>query len=237
MIDLLDGNVVHAQRGQRSLYRPIQSALSAGSSPRDIVQALLELYPFTKLYIADLDAIQGQGDNSAIIRQMKSLYPHLDIWLDAGFRHPHEMAFWHAEGIACVLGSESLQGLDHYLQLKAKGLEQTILSLDFTTVGYVGPVELLESPALWPDKVITMTLPQVGSNLGPDFGSHHEVLHATRSSGTSASRIYAAGGVRGLDDLMQLRAMGIAGVLVASALHNGTLAAHDIAAVEEKNFQ
>ena len=36
-------------------------------------------------------------------------------------------------------------------------------------------------------------------------------------------RLYAAGGVRGADDLRELRALGCAGVLVASALHDGRL--------------
>ena len=41
-------------------------------------------------------------------------------------------------------------------------------------------------------------------------------------------RIYAAGGVRDRADIVALRAAGAAGVLVATALHAGTLKAGDL---------
>jgi phosphoribosylformimino-5-aminoimidazole carboxamide ribotide isomerase len=44
-----------------------------------------------------------------------------------------------------------------------------------------------------------------------------------------ARRLYAAGGVRGRHDLQVLRDAGIAGVLVASALHDGRLTSADLA--------
>jgi uncharacterized protein related to proFAR isomerase len=37
-----------------------------------------------------------------------------------------------------------------------------------------------------------------------------------------------AGGVRNVEDLLQLKQLGVAGVLVASALHNGTIKNTDI---------
>ena len=44
-----------------------------------------------------------------------------------------------------------------------------------------------------------------------------------------ARRLYAAGGVRGLADLTGLAQVGAAGALVATALHDGSLSAADIA--------
>jgi len=44
-------------------------------------------------------------------------------------------------------------------------------------------------------------------------------------------RIYAAGGVRNSDDLVALKRAGIAGALVASALHDGTLTAAEMSGV------
>jgi phosphoribosylformimino-5-aminoimidazole carboxamide ribotide isomerase len=40
--------------------------------------------------------------------------------------------------------------------------------------------------------------------------------------------VYAAGGVRDTRDLQALRDIGAAGVLVASALHNGRIAMQDL---------
>jgi len=228
VIDLLNGNVVHAQRGQRSDYLPIKSSLCAGNNPLDIVQALLELYPFTQLYIADLNAIQHQGDNAAIIRQIRSLYPQMNIWLDAGFTHTEEMAAWHTAGISCVLGSESMENLDHYLDLRTNSLGQIILSLDFNADGYIGPDGLLASPEVWPDKVIVMSLPHVGSELGPDLHKLEMALDAVGRVKKSVTKVYAAGGIRNSIDMASLKEIGVAGVLVATALHNGSITSADV---------
>ena len=63
-----------------------------------------------------------------------------------------------------------------------------------------------------------MTLARVGSGEGPDLArlrpDHGE---------NPGHRLYAAGGVRDLDDLKGLSDAGAAGVLVASALHDGRI--------------
>ncbi len=63
-----------------------------------------------------------------------------------------------------------------------------------------------------------MTLARVGAADGPDL----DALRAIQAK-APAARVHAAGGVRGPDDLHALRRAGIAGALVASALHDGTL--------------
>ena len=72
VIDLMHGQVVHARMGQRQHYQPIQSLLCSSSAPIDVVSALLELYPFERMYIADLDAITGQGDHLATILHIQT---------------------------------------------------------------------------------------------------------------------------------------------------------------------
>jgi phosphoribosylformimino-5-aminoimidazole carboxamide ribotide isomerase len=64
VVDLLNGEVVHARKGQRSHYLPLQSSLCQGTQPETVVGALLDLYPFRTLYIADLDAIQRRGSHA-----------------------------------------------------------------------------------------------------------------------------------------------------------------------------
>ena len=84
VIDLLNGAVVHAQQGQRHTYQPIKSLLTHSSKPLDIVAALLNVYPFSQLYIADLNAIQQSGDNFNVIRTIAQKFPQLKLWIDAG---------------------------------------------------------------------------------------------------------------------------------------------------------
>ncbi|HEX5538187.1 MAG TPA: HisA/HisF-related TIM barrel protein, partial [Methylophilaceae bacterium] len=124
--------------------------------------------------------------------------------------------------VDCIIASESLRSLDDYLALCERCAGSGILSLDFTEHGYRGPAALLENPALWPASIIAMTLAKVGSNAGPDQHKLAQIM------GTSNRQIYAAGGVRDIDDLRMLKHMGIHGALVASALHAGNLTGAEI---------
>jgi phosphoribosylformimino-5-aminoimidazole carboxamide ribotide isomerase len=60
--------------------------------------------------------------------------------------------------------------------------------------------------------------------MGPDW----ERLKAIRNAGRGR-HVYAAGGVRDADDLVALADRGIAGALVASCLHNGSITGAQIA--------
>ena len=70
-----------------------------------------------------------------------------------------------------------------------------------------------------------MTLAAIGGSGGPDLGRLRQVLALAGSR-----RVYAAGGVRNRDDLLAIRELGCAGVLVASALHDGRIGTCDLAA-------
>jgi phosphoribosylformimino-5-aminoimidazole carboxamide ribotide isomerase len=226
VIDLLDGRVVHARRGERQHYQPIQSSLCNSSEPLDVLQALLELYPFDQLYIADLNGIQKRGNHYDVIISIRNLHPDLELWLDCGFSDIADLEDWQDSGVNFVIGSESLNNMESYtaLQLACKG--NHILSLDFTASGYQGPVELLQDPVHWPDKVIAMTLSQVGSNLGPDKDKLANIIQQS-----SGSKIYAAGGIRGMADLLRLKNMHVSGALIATALHSGALTGTEIASL------
>lgn len=229
VIDLLDGRVVHARRGERQHYQPIQSSLCNSSEPLDVLQALLELYPFDQLYIADLNGIQKRGNHYDIIMSIRNLYPDLKLWLDCGFSDVDDLENWRDSGVNFVIGSESLHNIASYTALKLACLKLTckqnhILSLDFTTSGYQGPLELLQEPAHWPSQVIAMILSQVGSNLGPGEESLASIMQQSNSS-----KIYAAGGIRGMADLLRLENMHVSGALVATALHTGALTGAEIA--------
>ena len=63
-----------------------------------------------------------------------------------------------------------------------------------------------------------MSLSKVGSQSGPDL---EKLKHLKQMS--PHTKIYAAGGVRGLGDIDTLKSLNIDGVLIASAIHNGNL--------------
>lgn len=215
VIDLKSGQVVHAKQGQRAHYQPITSRLSPSSNAHDIVAGLLALYPFQTFYIADIDAIQGNGSHAEMINALCRKYPHITWWLDSGnVQHNGLVANIHA-----VIGTESLQTLAQYQFIKTPH----VLSLDNLNGQNLGCVELHADCALWPSQVIAMSLSSVGSGYGPDFTR----LQQMHTQAPQAS-LYAAGGVRNAQDLHDLRHLGIAGALVATAFHDGRLNAKDL---------
>jgi phosphoribosylformimino-5-aminoimidazole carboxamide ribotide isomerase len=226
VLDLMAGEVVRAARGERALYRPIRSALAPDSAPVAVVEALLGLHPFDTFYVADLDRIQRRGDNAAVLRQLRRRFPGLSFWVDAGFAAAGEVRGWLAEGLGRpVLGSETLAEAE---VLSAFAPDAVVLSLDFRGEAYVGPESVRTRPELWPDRVIAMTLARVGSGEGPDWQRLAGIL---RQAG--GRQVYAAGGLRDAEDLDRLGREGAAGVLAATALHDGRLTAADLARAQQ----
>jgi phosphoribosylformimino-5-aminoimidazole carboxamide ribotide isomerase len=227
VIDLMGGVVVHAQAGQRDAYRPIaRSAVAASADPTAVIEGLLELFPFRTLYIADLDAIRKRGDHKALIRTLKDRFPGLCLWVDAGFAGECACRRFLGAGLGdLVLGSESQADLRLLEALRDEpGL---VLSLDFMGERALGPPALHDTPSLWPERIVVMTLARVGVGAGPDIERLETIM--ARAPGR---RVYAAGGVRGAEDLARLRAIGCAGVLLASALHDGRLGRAELASAQ-----
>jgi phosphoribosylformimino-5-aminoimidazole carboxamide ribotide isomerase len=227
VIDLKGGRVVHARQGARHLYAPIVSPLAAGSAPRDIVAALLALAPFATLYVADLDAIAGEGDNAPAIRDVRAAFPDLALWVDAGENCAAALAARHAadSGIP-VVGSETLADAQ---ALAGMAGQDFVLSLDHDAQGPRGPQAVHATPALWPRRVIAMTLAKVGSGAGPDLARLADIRARGGDPRGEDFALFAAGGVRHAGDLDTLAAMGVEGALVATALHDGRLSGEDLA--------
>jgi len=229
VIDMRGGLVVRARMGRRDEYRPIQTNLAPTSDPVDVVRGLCSIYPFPVLYVADLDAIEGRGDNRAALERLKAAFPDLTLWVDSGVAKVAEAERWLAANAGhLVLGSESQTDL-MLLQRLARE-PRVVLSLDFRGTEFQGPRELFAEPTCWPGKVIAMTLAKVGSGAGPDM----DVLAAVRKAGATRA-VYSAGGVRDAADLTRLARAGIAGALVASCLHDGRLTGREIAKIYAAN--
>jgi phosphoribosylformimino-5-aminoimidazole carboxamide ribotide isomerase len=225
VLDLKGGVVVRARMGQRHLYAPITTPLAATSDPLDVARGLLAVHSFATLYVADLDAIEGRGDNSAALRRLKRGCPGVSLWVDNGIAAASAAAHWLDEGLgSLVLGSETQA--DAALVRSLAGDDRVILSLDFRGPEFQGPIAILDEPSAWPARVIAMTLARVGSGAGPDLDRLSEVSRIA-----ARRRIYAAGGVRDAADLATLARAGIAGALVATALHDGRLRRADLDAL------
>lgn len=217
VLDIKNGVVVRGVMGDRAAYRPIETPLSASAQPLDVARGLLSLAPFTALYIADLDAIEGRPANVATVAALAAEFPGVELWLDAGLHTAGEVAAHLADpAVAVVLGSETIDCAETVRSFCDE--PRAILSLDYRGSAFVGPQGLERAAELWPARVIAMTLAKVGSGAGPDLGR----LAAVKAM-AGKRQVFAAGGVRHAADLDDLQAAGIAGALVASALHDGRL--------------
>ncbi|MBO0903492.1 HisA/HisF-related TIM barrel protein [Jiella sonneratiae] len=241
VLDVKGGSVVRGVMGDRANYRPIETPLSNTAEPLAVARGLLSLHSFGALYVADLDAIEGvvvegvleegagrrrRGEpDEALMADLVAAHPGIALWLDAGVASFDEaMAIDALPGVLCVVGSESVDGPATVGRLSEA--TDFALSLDFRGEAFLGPREILDDAGLWPDRLIVMTLAKVGSGAGPDF----DRLEAIRARAGDRD-VFAAGGVRGPEDLRRLAAMGISGALVASALHDGRIAAADLSAL------
>lgn len=242
VIDVRMGRAVRAVAGDRASYRPLETPVSASADPLAVAAGYCALFPFTTLYVADLDGIEGRGADRALQAQLTASWGGTSVWIDDGApasntppprgevlgvggrfamdvtRVPQTAGS--ADG-SChrITGSESLTNWP-----RAPFDPGAILSLDFRGEEFVGPSSLLEQASHWPQRLIVMTLARVGTDGGPDFARVSDIV---RRAGTGR-KVYAAGGVRDTADLRLLRDLGAAGALVASALHAGKIKTGDL---------
>ena len=232
VIDLKNGQVVHAKLGQRDNYQPIQSVLSNKSDVFSVVEGLLKLYPFCKIYIADIDAITNTGSHFDAIELLSGLYPQITWWVDAGVSKINARLLYAPQAnIRAVFGSENIHTLQNYRALSYAYESRHILSLDKLDELALGAVEMHNTGLYWPDDVICMTLNNVGSQQGPDMARLQNLQQLNKARKKPAN-IYAAGGVQNMNDLLQLESLGISGALIATALHNGSIGVEDLSKLQ-----
>ena len=240
VIDLMQGQVVRAMRGNRQGYRPIESRLCASSDPVTVAKILGQYCAARQLYVADIDALLGQPAQVAVLRALLRSLPALELWLDAGFANAAAAEALlaglgaAAQRVVPVFASESLASRGDLQRCFAGDATReagtdsnpddtrrpaAVLSLDRRDGERLDAAGCWDAPALWPRRVIVMTLERVGSDAGPDL----DTLAAVRLK-SPGSFIVGAGGIRNHDDLARAQAAGAGAWLVASALHDGRLA-------------
>ena len=217
VIDLKNGVVVHARQGMREQYQPINTTLCQSSDIYQVIEAFLGIYNFDTIYIADLNAITGQGDHENLISGVLAYFPHILFWIDKG----NQCYKKYPANYLPVLGSECYS--DETLSELDAFNKRFILSLDYSAFEALGSKNLFSNQDLWPDTIIIMALNRVGSNRGPDLdklnGFCRQYPH---------KHFVAAGGIRNAADLQALKQIGIQQALVASALHSGAIGRDDI---------
>jgi phosphoribosylformimino-5-aminoimidazole carboxamide ribotide isomerase len=231
VIDLLGGQVVHAVKGERQHYLPVKSVLCSTPDPIAIARAFRDRLGLNEIYIADLDALQSAGNSThretiAILAQKE----HINILLDAGVSDIESARAWLDLGIhKIIIGSETMNAWDALKDIPAAiSPDRLIFSLDlragkilsrYPALAAMAPMEALRNlhSAGWPE-IILLDLNRVGSESGID----HPFLAGARTAFPDLS-LLIGGGISSTEELAGLKARGIAGVLLATALHRGTI--------------
>lgn len=237
VIDILCSRVVHAVAGERHLYRPIKSTLVDKDDPLEVARAFKERLRRDTLYVADLDAIMGSGNNIEVVKRVRQTL-NLKVMIDAGVSSFNEAEKIIKQGFDyVVLGTETLQELNELKEIVGSAFgERVIASLDIKlqkTVSKCGrlkglnPVEAAKTlHQLGVERLIVLELDKVGTLQGPNLELLREVCK------TPFEEVLVGGGVRGKEDLVKLATLNVKGVLVATALHNGSLKLEDLLEVE-----
>ena len=227
VIDLKNGVVVHARQGNREHYQPIHTDLCKSPDIFQVIEAFLGVYEFDTFYIADLDAITGQGNHDHLITEVITRFSQITFWIDKGYqRHDEKVQF--PSNTLPVLGSESYRN-ETVSEIKAYK-NNFILSLDYSSSDALGATSLFSDSTFWPENIIIMTLGRVGSNHGPDLDKLTEFRRQYPNK-----NFIAAGGIRNKQDCELLSKAGILQALVASALHSGTIKRQDIMEFQAKH--
>ena len=229
VIDLIGGVVVRAVAGRRESYRPIVSPLCEGSAPLEVAESLLAL-GVRELYVADLDAIAGSDPAWAVLESLVRL--NVPLWVDAGVRELSCAARLAAlEVPSIVVGLESVPDPATLQQLGDHFGDRVVFSLDLREGRPLGgwsspdPFDIAaQAIRHGVRRVLVLDLARVGVHSGPGTAD----LCARLVAAYPGVEISAGGGIRGRADLEQLRSLGVAAVLVASALHDGHLRREDI---------
>jgi phosphoribosylformimino-5-aminoimidazole carboxamide ribotide isomerase len=233
VIDLKDGTAVHAVRGERERYRPVSGVIGGDDGDALALARGFRALGLDELYVADLDAITGRGDNAALLA---ALAAEARLMVDAGVSEPgRARALLDLGAQRVIVGTETLPGtaaLDDLLAALPAGA--MVLSVDLRDGRLLSPdADLAGLPALDAlsrlprvGEVIVLDLARVGSGAGPDI----ELVAAIHDAFPDRE-LLAGGGVRDTDDLGALDAAGAAGALVATALHRGVIGARELAAL------
>ena len=232
VIDILNGKVVHAVKGKRSEYQPLQSVLCESVEPLEVAKTFKTL-GFSELYVADLDAIIDCSMNFQVLKRIAD-ETGLKLMVDAGVTAMERaQSLLENEVSKLVIGTETLQNKSFVGEAaRVFGSNRVILSLDLkgdkilVKPGFDGsadPIFLLRDfKEMGVSQIIVLDLTRVGSGEGVNVDFLQKVLKSLRMD------VYVGGGVRNMADLIELKSLGVSGVLVATALHSGKISVEEL---------
>ncbi|MCX9085225.1 MAG: HisA/HisF-related TIM barrel protein [Candidatus Methanoperedens sp.] len=219
VMDLLNGSVVHAVKGERSKYKQIQDSMICDSS--DPFEVLSSVKPH-ELYIADLDHIQNIGNNFGIIKKISG---QTRTMVDIGVKNMDDVQKCAEISDTVIIGTETASldviedaaiqfrgRINVSIDMKNGSVLTKDMNMELRTEDFIKRLNEIEI-----NEIILLDLGKVGTVAGIDEIFLDDVADL------STHKIIVGGGIKNLDDIDKLRRLGINGALAATALHNGNI--------------
>ncbi|WP_456477729.1 HisA/HisF family protein [Geoglobus ahangari] len=208
-MDIKGGRVVAGKAGRRDEYEEVHrsSRIASTSVPAKLVE---EIGP-RNVYIADLDRIEGKGDNSKEIEEVCRAVEEAIV--DGGFRELGEVE---NAGYIPVFGTETfdLRKLEDGEYIVSIDIRERLLDRSGMFESVEDVVEYLNSFRI--RAILVLPIHQVGT-MSFDFGVVERVL------GLTSHDVLTGGGMRSIEDLERAKEMGLSGAIISTALHLGNI--------------
>ena len=191
------------------------------------------------LHLVDLDgAKQGRPVNGSTIRAILQAVS-VPCQLGGGIRtdaHVEEILSWGITRV--ILGTQALQNPSWARQLCQRFPQQIVIGIDakqgqVATEGWLqtssrSALDFAKECEQWDVAAIVYTdISRDGMLKGPNLSAFEALLQ------TISAPVIASGGVTTLEDVRQLRELGVAGCIVGRALYEGRLALSDAIQIAE----
>lgn len=235
VLDLLNGHAVHAVAGERANYGPVDSRLGHGADPIHLAARMCTTVGSRSLYVADLGAIMSGRRHDELIETLIDNSEGIvrRLYWDAGLRipsdrerlptHPNFVPIWGSETVNPVeLASDPSLGPSAF----SVDLSGGVILGDWRAWGASDDRDAVGLAAIGArltncETLIVLDLKRVGVPVGP---VDVDLLRAIRATVPAGVRLGVGGGVRP-NDLARLEMAGVDLVLLATAIHDGSLTA------------
>lgn len=219
VLDLKGGKAVSGQSGKRDTYQELKTIFHETSDPEKIARTLKE-GGANRIYIADLDSIDGKGSNMELVSRINQIIP---VMVDCGAYDLNTVDEAFKSSTNVIVATETLKKIEDLLLIfQTVHKERIILSVDVKDgkifskhllLGFEEISKLINE--IKPEETILLDISKVGTRGGINM----RLISKFQRLKTS---LIVGGGIRG-DELSLLHDMGVDKVLVGSALHNGKL--------------
>ncbi|SCG85056.1 HisA/HisF family protein [Methanobacterium congolense] len=219
VIDLKNGEAVSGKSGMRETYKPLKTIFSQSSDAVEIAKSL-KAAGAKRMYIADLDSIEGEGSNLQIVKKVNEIIP---VMLDAGANNVQRVEKFLKFADKVIIATETLKTLKSLDEIfKSFKRDELVLSIDIKNNELLArdmdtDLNTLVNKIkdLKPPEIILLDISRVGT----ESGVNNAIINKFEAFKSS---IIMGGGILE-ENIEELSGKGVHKFLVGSALHSGRI--------------